>query len=316
MVATLDTGVDYQHPALQSKYRGYRGGGPPVHAGNWFDASGSGYLYPGDGNGHGTHTMGTILGSTPDYDIGVAPGAHWIAAKIFTNAGFATDSGIHSAFQWLIAPDGDPSLAPDIVSNSWGTDNGFDTTFLNDVQIVRAAGILPVFANGNAGGQGAGSVGAPASYAESFAVGATDLNDAVAPFSSRGPSPLTGAVKPDVSAPGVNVTSSFPGGGYQPLSGTSMATPHVAGVAALLKQARPTISLTETMYVITSTAVPLAAALPSNDSGWGRVDAYAAALRVTASGLLSGTITSGGTPISGAQILATDRISRTTDDAE
>ena len=312
VVATLDTGVDFQHPALQSKYRGYRGGGPPVHAGNWFDASGSGYLYPGDGNGHGTHTMGTILGSTPDYDIGVAPGAHWIAAKIFTNAGFATDSGIHSAFQWLIAPANDPALAPDIVSNSWGTDNGFDTTFLNDVQIVRAAGILPVFANGNAGGQGAGSVGAPASYAESFAVGATDLNDAVASFSSRGPSPLTGAVKPDVSAPGVNVTSSFPGGGYQLLSGTSMATPHVAGVAALLKQARPSITLTETMYVITSTAVPLAAVLPSNDSGWGRVDAYAAALRVTASGLLSGTITSAGTPIPGAQILATDRISRTT----
>jgi subtilisin family serine protease len=312
VVATLDTGVDWQHPALQTKYRGYHGAGPPIHTGNWFDASGSGYQYPGDGHGHGTHTMGTILGGTPDHAIGVAPGARWIAVKIFTNAGYATDSGIHAGFQWIVAPAGDPSLAPDIVSNSWGTDNGFDTTFLDDVRTVRAAGILPVFANGNNGGQGAGSVGSPASFAEAFAVGATDQNDAVAAFSSRGPSPLTGAVKPDVSAPGVNVTSSFPGGGYASLNGTSMATPHVAGVAALLKQARPSITLSETMFVITSTAVPLTVTLPSNDSGWGRVDAYAATLRVTASGLLSGTITSAGAPVVGAQIVASDRSSRTT----
>src|SRR5439155_20160207 len=110
----------------------YRGGGPAIHAGNWFDASGSGYLYPGDGYGHGTHTMGTILGSTADYDVGVAPGAKWIAAKIFTNAGYATDSGIHAGFQCIVAPEGDPALAPDILSNSWGTDNGYDTTFLGD----------------------------------------------------------------------------------------------------------------------------------------------------------------------------------------
>ncbi|MEP7198398.1 MAG: S8 family serine peptidase, partial [Chloroflexota bacterium] len=319
VVANLDTGVDWQHPALLSKYRGYRNGGPAVHFGNWYDATNGGYVYPGDGIGHGTHTMGTIVGGTPDRAIGVAPGAQWIAVKIFANNGYAADSWIHAGFQWVIAPEGDPSLAPDILSNSWGTDNGYDTAFEGDVSAVRAAGILPVFANGNAGTEGGGSVGAPASYPESFAVGATDANDVVAYFSSRGPSPLTQNVKPDISAPGVNVTSAFAGGGYRALNGTSMATPHIAGVAALLKQAQPSISVDGLMFVITTTATPLSATLPNNDTGWGRVDAYAAVLRVAASGLLSGTIsraslglTSGSAPIANAQIVATDRVTRTT----
>src|SRR5439155_23565764 len=127
----------------------------------------------------------------PDHAIGVAPGAQWIAVKIFTNAGFTTDSSIHSGFQWILAPEGDPALAPAIVSNSWGTDNGFDTTFQADVRQLRAAAILAIFSNGNNGARGSGTVGAPASYAESLAIGATDQYDAVAAFSSRGPSPIT-----------------------------------------------------------------------------------------------------------------------------
>ncbi len=312
VVATLDTGVDWQHPALQSKYRGYRANGPAVHNGNWFDATTLGAQYPIDDYGHGTHTMGTLVGSAADHAIGVAPGAQWISAKIFTNAGYATDSWIHAAFQWTLAPAGDPSLAPDIVSNSWGDDNGTVTTFLADVQTMRAANIFMVFANGNNGINGAGTVGSPASYAESIGVGAVDSNDVVAYFSARGPSPITGDIKPDVSAPGVNVPSSTPGGGYRNMSGTSMATPHIAGVAALIMQAQPSISIGDTLFVITSTAAPLSTTVPNNATGWGRVDAYAAVLRVNTRGTLSGTVTSGGAPIANASIVATDRFTRTT----
>ncbi|MBI5878128.1 MAG: S8 family serine peptidase [Chloroflexi bacterium] len=311
VIANLDTGVDWQHPALQTRYRGYRGSGPAVHTGNWFDATGSGYLYPGDGYGHGTHTMGTLVGGAPGDTIGVAPGAKWIAAKIFDNSGRGLDSWIHAGFQWVIAPGGDPALAPDIVSNSWGTDNGFDTVFQDDVRAVRAAGIVQVFSNGNNGVMGLGTVGAPASYPESFGVGATDSADQVAYFSSRGPSPIDGHIKPDVSAPGVGVRSSVPGGGYQLMSGTSMAAPHVAGLAALLRQAQPSLTVDGTYYLITSTALPLTTSVPNNNTGWGRVDAFQAVLQATAYGTLSGTITAEGAPLAGAQIVATDRLSRT-----
>jgi subtilisin family serine protease len=311
VVANLDTGVDWLHPALQTKYRGYRGNLPPVHEGNWFDATPQGYLYPGDGHGHGTHTMGTIVGSDVGRVVGVAPGAQWIAVKIFTNAGVAQDSWIHAAFQWVIAPNGDPALAPDIISNSWGDNNGYDTTFLADVQAVRAAGILPVFAAGNNGAAGMGSVGSPGSFDESFTVGATDKNDALAYFSARGPSPLTDHIKPDIVAPGVAVSSTMPGGAYALLNGTSMATPHIAGVAALIKQANSSLTLTDTLYAITSTAVPLTTTLPNNYTGWGRVNAYAAVLQVSTGGILSGVITSGGAPLAGAQVIAADRFSQT-----
>ncbi|TMC59423.1 MAG: hypothetical protein E6J26_03920, partial [Chloroflexi bacterium] len=269
VVATLDTGVDWQHPALQSKYRGYRANGPPVHDGNWFDATTLGALYPIDDYGHGTHTMGTLVGGDAAHAIGVAPGAQWISAKIFTNAGYANDSWIHAAFQWIMAPAGDISLAPDIVSNSWGDDNGSDTTFLADVEALRAAHILTVFANGNNGVDGSGTVASPASFSNTVGVGAVDSNDRLAYFSAQGPSPLGGITKPDVSAPGLNVNSSAPGGGYRVLSGTSMATPHIAGVAALVMQAAPGISIDQTLYDITSTAVPLSTTLPNNATGWG-----------------------------------------------
>jgi subtilisin family serine protease len=311
VVATLDSGVDWQHPALQSKYRGYRANGPPVHVGNWFDATTLGAVYPVDDFGHGTHTMGTLVGGTSDHAIGVAPGAQWISAKIFTNAGYSSDSWIHAAFQWVMAPAGDAALAPDIVSNSWGDDNGADTTFMPDVEALRAASIMTFFSNGNNGVNGAGTVASPASYGDSFGVGAVDANDALTYFSAHGPSPLTGNVKPDVSAPGLNINSSAPGGAYRIMSGTSMATPHAAGLAALLLQASPGLSIADTFFVITSTAVPLSTTVPNNDSGWGRLDAYAAVSRITSSGTLSGTITTGGAPLANALVVATDRLTRT-----
>ncbi len=298
VVANVDSGVDWQHPALQSRYRGYApGGGPVNHALHWHCSTDEGFVYPNDNHGHGTHTMGTIVGLG---GIGLAPGAQWIAVKAFNRSGIGYDAWIHDAFQWLLAPNGDPALAPDVVNNSWGNANGGYEAFRDDVQALRAAGIVPVFSAGSNGYYGAGTVGAPASYPESLAVGATDADDVVASFSSRGPSPW--GVKPDVAAPGVYVRSSTPGGGYAVYQGTSMAAPHVTGLAALLRQAQPTLSVTATIYAITSTAQPLGSPIPNNHTGWGRIDAYAAVRSVYQAGILAGRVTGAGAPLPGATV--------------
>ena len=301
VVAGMDTGVDWIHPALQTSYRGYTLHSPANHIHNWHDATDSGALYPVDGHGHGSHTMGTIVGGD---GIGVAPGARWIGVKILNNQGYGYDSWIHDGFQWLLAPDGDPAQAPDVVNNSWSNKNGTLTTFQSDLQALRAAGILAVFANGN-NGPGKGTSDSPASLPEAFAVGAIDSDDEVASFSSRGPSPW-GEVRPHVAAPGVNVRSSLPGGAYGTMNGTSMAAPHVSGIAALLRSVSPTLSITRTMFLITSTAVPLTTPIPNNDTGWGRVDALAAVLALARPGFVSGTVTQAGdsAPIAGAQVSA------------
>ncbi|MCR4407174.1 MAG: S8 family serine peptidase [Anaerolineae bacterium] len=298
VVANMDTGVDLYHPALLTRYRGYNPKGLHIHAGNWFCATNEDYTYPGDGHGHGTHTMGTIVGGE---GIGVAPGAQWIAVKIFTNSGYSYDSWIHTGFQWLLAPNGDPDLAPDVVNNSWGSSNGADEIFRPDVQALVAAGIVPIFSAGNDGPYSS-SVNAPASFPESIAVGATDADDVLASFSSRGPSPWN-EIKPEVVAPGVNVRSSVPGGGYSLKSGTSMAAPHVTGIVALMLQANPTLSIAQIEQALTSTATPLGSTQPNNDYGWGLVDAYRAVMAVGDFGLLSGTVrTTSGAPISGATV--------------
>lgn len=300
VVAGMDTGVDWLHPALQPNYRGFNPRGPSNHAGNWFDAVG-GTLYPIDDHGHGTHTMGTAVGRE---GIGVAPGAQWIAVKVLNGQGYGYDSWIHAGFQWLLAPAGDPSLAPDVVNCSWGNDNGYLTTFQADLRTLRAAGIVPVFSAGN-NGPGEGTVGSPASLPEAFAVGATDEYDEVANFSSRGPSPW-GEIRPHVAAPGVHIRSALPGGLYGSSNGTSMAAPHVSGLVALLRSISPTLSVTRSLALITSTAVALGSPVPNNDSGWGRIDAFAAAAALTHPGFLTGTVRSRetGLPIAGARVRA------------
>lgn len=302
VVAGMDTGVDWLHPALQVNYRGYNPHGPHNHVGNWFDAV-NGSSYPLDDHGHGTHTMGTAVGRG---GIGVAPGARWIGVKVLNRDGYGYDSWIHAGFQWLLAPAGDPALAPDVVNCSWGNDNGSLTTFRADLQALRAAGILAVFSSGNAG-PAEGTVGSPASLPEAFAVGATDEEDQVATFSSRGPSPW-GEIRPHVVAPGVRVRSALPGGRYGTADGTSMAAPHVAGLVALLRSVSPTLGITRATALITSTAVPLGETVPNNDTGWGRIDAFAAIVALARPGFISGTVhSSTGAPISGARVIAANR---------
>ncbi|MDW8102483.1 MAG: S8 family serine peptidase [Anaerolineae bacterium] len=302
VVAVMDTGADWLHPALRFNYRGYNPHGPAIHFGNWFDPV-TGSVYPFDDHGHGTHVLGIAVGWG---GIGVAPGARWIAVKVLDGNGFGYDSWIHAGFQWLLAPGGNPALAPDVVNCSWGTPSAMSTVFQADIRALRAAGIVPVFAAGN-GGPSPGSINSPASLPEAVAVGASDPYDQVASFSSRGPSPWN-EIRPHVVAPGVNIRSSLPGGTYGYQSGTSMAAPHVTGLIALMRSVSPTLSVTRTLFLITSTAVPLTLTIPNNDSGWGRIDAFAAVAVVLNAGSIQGTVRNvGGAPIPGATVSATPR---------
>jgi uncharacterized repeat protein (TIGR01451 family) len=289
VVANLDTGVDWQHPALLKKYRGYNPRGPAQHVGNWFVVTDEPYQVPGDGNGHGTHTMGTIVGDDEAGNrTGVAPGARWIAVKLFNNQGYTYESWVHAAFEWIIAPAGDPSLAPDMVNCSWGAEDGSDDRYRSDILALRSAGILPVFSAGNEG-PNSSSIGSPASLPESFAVGAVSQDRIIALFSSRGPSPWQ-EIKPEVSAPGVNILSTYPGNGYATASGTSMAAPHATGLAALLLQGNPRLSPDGLEEIMRTTAYPLGNLIPNNDTGWGMINAYAAGLKANQYGELVGAV--------------------------
>ncbi|HQE93050.1 MAG TPA: S8 family serine peptidase [Anaerolineae bacterium] len=286
VVAVMDTGVDLLHPALSGNYRGNLGHGLFEHTYSWFDAVNNG-VYPYDDYGHGTHVAGTAVGAE---NIGVAPGARWIGVKVLSGEGYGYDSWIHAGFQWLLAPGGDPTMTPDVVNNSWASTLSSQTTFAADIALLQAAGILPLFAAGNEGPT-SGTLGAPASNPGVFAVGASDPDDDVASFSSRGPSPWD-EIKPYIVAPGVNVLSSIPGGVYNLKNGTSMATPHVTGLVALLHSAAPTLSVGALTAIITQTTVPLSTTLPNNASGWGRIDAFAAVVVATHAGLVTGNVAS------------------------
>ena len=273
VVASLDTGVDATHPDLAGSWRG--------GSNSWFDPYGQHPTTPTDLHGHGTSTMGVIVGgSAGGTAIGVAPGATWIAAKIFNDSGAATTSGIHAAFQWILDPDGNPATAdaPDVVNNSWDSSSpGCDYTFQPDLQAIRATGILPIFAAGN-GGPSAGTSFSPSNLPEAVAVGAVDDSDLVAASSSRGPASCGGStdVFPDVVAPGVGIHTAERWGLYTDATGTSMAAPHVTGAIALLLQAFPDTSAADQQAAIEDAAVDLGALGPDDTYGNGRVDASAA----------------------------------------
>ncbi|MFD1050010.1 S8 family serine peptidase, partial [Kibdelosporangium lantanae] len=235
VVASIDTGVAYQHPALVGKYRGNKGDGTFDHNYNWFDPAkvcGNPSLAPCDNNNHGSHTMGTMVGDDGGTNqVGVAPGAKWISAK-GCESNNCSDASLLASGQWIVAPtdlnnqNPRPDLAPDVVNNSWGGDPN-DPWYADIVNTWIAAGIFPQFSNGNSGTLGCNSSGSPGDYAASYSAGAYDINGAIASFSSRGPG-ANGLIKPNISAPGVSIRSSIPSG-YGSISGTSMASPHVAG---------------------------------------------------------------------------------------
>ncbi len=290
VIANIDTGVEYSHTALLQNYRGWS---PTVidHDYNWYDPTSSPYAVATDPDGHGTHTMGTMIGGAagPYSTIGVAPDAKWIAARGCASH-LCDDADLIASAQWMLAPtrrDGSeprPDLRPHIINNSWAGETN-NPWYQGYVQAWNAAGILSVFAAGNRGAFGCGTTQSPGDYSETVSVAATDSNDLAASFSSRGPT-VDGRIKPDVSAPGVNVESSWPGGGMLSLNGTSMAAPHVAGLVALLWSANPTLigNLEQTNQILHGTSVGLYSdqcdsvpnLRPNSVYGWGRVDAYAA----------------------------------------
>lgn len=301
-VGIMDTGVDSSHPALQANYRGHQGG-TTSHEGHWFDAV-EGSPDPIDPNGHGTHVAGTAVGQG---GIGVAPGANWIAVRMLDIGGVGYVSQIHQAFQWLMAPANNPALAPDVVNASWSSAEPTDTTFYADVQALQMAGILPIFAAGN-NGPSAGTLGSPASLPGVFAVGATDQREEVTWFSSRGPSPMTNENKPDIVAPGAATLSSLPGGQYGYYSGTSMATPHVVGAAALLLSANPALTRLQVEVLLRETTVALDPPHPNSNTGYGRLDAPALVATQMIYGELTGRLlrmTPNSPPLVGVAITVT-----------
>jgi serine protease AprX len=312
VIGGQDTGYQWDHPAIKSQYRGWDGleadhsysWHDAIHADDGFNGSICGFdsPVPCDDNGHGTHTMGTMVGDVDGAgtQIGVAPGARWIGCRNMEN-GVGTPATYSECYEWFLAPyplggsslDGDPSLAPDIINNSWACPPEEGCTdpeiLLVVVDNVRAAGILTVHSAGNSGPT-CFTVNTPAAiYDSSFTVGNLTSSDLIASSSSRGPVSVDGSgrLKPDISAPGTGIYSSYLGS-YTTLDGTSMAAPHVAGVAALLLSGQPLLAgqVDQLEQIMTSTAYALTSAqecgevpgdsIPNNTYGYGRVDAWQA----------------------------------------
>ncbi len=316
VVGGQDTGYDFNHLALINQYRG-NDNGVIDHNYNWHDAihspipstAGNGNpcgfdsKVPCDDQTHGTHTMGTCVGSDSinDKNIGVAPKAKWIGCRNM-DRGNGLLSTYLECFQFFLAPtdtnglNPDPSKAPHVINNSWAcpTAEGCNPTNFAlmeaAIQVLVDAGIVVVVSNGNAG-SGCNTTREPgAIFSQSFSVGATDYNDALANFSSRGPVTYNGVtyIKPDISAPGVGVNSCIPGTGYASYNGTSMAGPHVAGLVALIISANPELAgdVEQIKEIITTTAKKIYTTqscggdnintYPNNNFGYGRIDALAA----------------------------------------
>ena len=291
LIGQSDSGVEGSHPELASQYRGQGGNNDLSWFDPWYHTA-----QPVDIGGHGTHTLGSVLGK----NVGVAPDAQWIGcvnlARNLANPALYLD-----CMQFMLAPfpqdgdpfsDGQPDRGAQILNNSWGCPvvEGCDPgTFIPAVRALEAAGIFVVASAGNDGQTGCGSVRDPlAIYAEVFSVGAVDQYGQRAGFSSLGPVTVDGSgrLKPDLAAPGYRVLSAYPNHTYAVLSGTSMAGPHVVGTVALMWSANPGLvgDIAETKRILEISAAPynglLAAcgdnSAPNDTVGYGIVDAYAA----------------------------------------
>jgi subtilisin family serine protease len=318
-VSNIDSGVDLEHPALLEHYRGYVGDGEIDNDYNWFDASDSCDGSPCDVDAHGTHVMGTMVGDDgAGNQIGVAPDADWIAAN---GCASCSDADLLASGQWILAPtradgsDPDPAQRPHIVNNSWGQQGAgvIDDFMSEEIAAWEAAGIFGAWAAGNAGA-GCQSTSSPGANVATYAAGAFGPDGEIAEFSSRGPG-ADGVTKPDLAAPGDGVRSSVPGGEYAEFSGTSMASPHLAGAVALLWSAAPVLigDIEGTQALLDETAGDVGddscGGTPSNNNVWGEgrldVEALIENAPIDGFGILSGTVTGpDGEPVAGARITA------------
>lgn len=310
VVAGQDTGVEWDHPALIKHYRGYSEN-KVTHTYNWHDSvhkspsnkCGSDLTAPCDDNDHGTHTLGTVVGSDGGAnEIGVAPGAKWIACRNM-DMGVGRPATYLECFEFFLAPypqggdpmkDGDPTKSPHVINNSWSCppDEGCKgDEFIPVLDAMEKAGIMVVVSAGNEGPSCGSLANPPGQNSDGvLSVGAIDhRNGKIAYFSSRGPSAFDGKTGPHVAAPGVNIRSSVPGKKYvgQGWSGTSMAGPHVVGQVALMWSANPKLigNIAKTKEIIEETAKKTDAetscggedvtARPNNTYGYGIIDIYA-----------------------------------------
>jgi len=347
VVASVDTGVRYTHQALVGHYRGNQGGGTFDHNYNWWDPYGDHPTEPGDDNGHGSHTMGTMVGDDGGANqIGMAPGAQWMACRGCNTSDCGGDELLECA-QFFAAPwdlnqaNANPDMRPNAVNNSWGDcEQSYDPWYQDVVDAWHAAGIYPIFSNGNAGNcgysypPGLNTVGNPGRYGNVTGVGSTGRdNGQYATHSNWGPTDNPDTVnpkpgwenlKPQVLAPGVNIRSSTPGsdseyqGGW---NGTSMSAPHVTGLIALMWSAAPCLigdyATTETIIEDTATPIPYddgtggGAHVPNQATGWGEINALAAVQAAVAScgdSTITGEVLDAATnaTIEGASIVATN----------
>lgn len=323
IVGGQDTGYDFENTLILSKYRGYEDSLTIDHDYNWHDAidtlnplnmdtivdpsvnpnpCGFRSEFPCDDVGHGSHTMGTMIGSDSLNEIGVAPAASWVGCRSMER-GWGMLSTYTECFEWFLAPtdlegqNPDPSKSPHVINNSWGCPpvegcNPDNWSFLETVvNNLTAAGTVVVVAAGNDGVDSCSSIRNPASiFKNSFTVGATKDNDVRASFSSIGPVMVdsSGRLKPDVMAPGVDIKSIWLNDSFITIKGTSMAAPHVVGAVALLINARPELAgqVDEIKELLRSTAVQLTDSLecegnnalesPNFSYGYGRIDVLAA----------------------------------------
>lgn len=316
VIGGQDTGYDWAHPNIIRQYRGWVKDSVADHRYHWYDAiqsisplhkdsinpCGLRSAVPCDDNAHGTHTMGTMTGDDgKGNQTGVAPGARWIGCRNMER-GYGSPFTYLACFQWFLAPtdtDGskpNPALAPDVINNSWacpemeGCNPSNFALLERAVDNLRAAGVFVVLSAGNEGPNCQTIQDPPAIFPTGFAVGATQPNDTIARFSSRGPVFYNNRrhMKPDVVAPGVSVRSAIPKGNYAVFSGTSMAGPHAAGVVALMISANPglrgEVALLED--ILKKTALPIASteqcaglpgdSIPNPTYGYGRINALAA----------------------------------------
>jgi subtilisin family serine protease len=271
IIGVIDTGVDANHPDLVGK----------VLLTKDFTDDNDNVDY----HGHGTHVSGTIAGGdSSGTAIGVAPGAKIIMAKAFNKKGRSSTKTLLAAMQWVLDPDENPETddAPRVVSNSWGASTQFTYGFRNAIKTWRRFDIFPNFAAGNSGSRIL-SINAPGSYPYSYAIGAIDSDSKVTKFSSRGPTiwiknkfiPYL-ATKPDIMAPGSEVYSAFPDGKWMSMSGTSMATPHIAGVLALMLQVAPDLAISDMIEILNTSTLDKGKKGRDNAYGFGLIQVQTA----------------------------------------